>query len=88
MSNEFFRSIKSNHEELEVFFQIMLFIKCLRRRLSLVDSCRRTEVFTKTELFHRDLQNICFDIKEYLFRRTAFGGCFWNKWIQTYVSDT
>ena len=27
--------------------------------------------FTKTELFHRVLQNIYFDIKDNLFRRTA-----------------
>ena len=47
MSNEFFRSIKSSHEELEVFFQIMFFYK--------IDK----------------IDKICFDIKEYLFRRTA-----------------
>ena len=68
MSNEFFRSIKSSHEEPEVFFQIMFFYKMLEKTFI-------------TELFHRELQNVCFDIKEYLFPKTAFGGCFWNKWI-------
>ena len=68
--------MKSGHQDLEVFLQIIFRIEYLRRSLSLVESCRRTAAFTKTELFHRDLQNIYFDIKGYLFRRKAFGGCF------------
>ena len=50
-----------------MFFQIIL-----RRSLSLVENCRRTAAFIKTELFHRDLQKIYFDIKGSLFRKKLF----------------
>ena len=63
INSQFFRNFKSSHQDLEVFFQIIFLIKYLRRSLSLVESCRRTAAFTKTELFQRDLQNVYFNIK-------------------------
>ena len=63
-------------------------VKSVSYDYAFIESCRRIAAFTKIEPFHRDLNNIYFDIKGYLFRTKAFGGCFWNKWIQTYVSDT
>ena len=44
----------------------------MRRSLSLVENCRRTAAFTKTEFFHKDLQKIYFDIKGSLFLKKLF----------------
>ena len=56
----FSRNIKGRHQELEMLFRTIFLIKNLRRSLSLVELLTYSS-FTKTELFHRDLQNIYFD---------------------------
>ena len=90
INSQFFLITKSSNQGLEVFFQIIFLIKYLRRSLSLAESSRRTAAFTKTKLFHRDLQNIYFDIKEYLFCRTSKQAiwCLLLRQVESYLSDT
>ena len=53
---EFFRNIKSSHQQLKVFFQIIFFIKYFRGSLSLVEP-QTCSTFTKTELFTEIFKN-------------------------------
>ena len=46
----FFRNVKGSHQELEVFFQIIISIKYLRESLSLVE-LQAYSSFTKNELY-------------------------------------
>ena len=74
---------KSRHEKLEVFFQIILFIKYLRRSLSLVElvllKLTLSQSFCETSM---SLSKIIYLLGQHL----AAGSK--NTWIQAYVSDT